>query len=382
MNIFIVPSWYPTNERPINGIFFKEQAEALAKSPDIKKVSVLIIRIYSIKTIQLSDYIKVVRPLRFTRKNAVTLFEYSYIQFPKIRKIQEIQKKLCNKRFVKRVIAQVGRPDIVHLHSFTAGDLALELKKLDVKYIITEHSTAFARNILSTQQLAFAGKIFKHAAYRLAVSREFCSLLNSYFDCSFEYLPNIVDTDFFSPVNKKSNSEFRFINIASLDDKKNHRMLIDSFYLAFSNMQNVNLLIVGEGPLKASLCDKVHQLGLNGRIHLFGSATRLEVKELLNSSDAFVLSSKYETFGVVIIEALSCGLPVLSTKCGGPETIIINEKLGELVLPTIEDLANGLQIIVRGKYNKDYIRNYSINNYSSAVIVKQLVEIYNNVISS
>ena len=89
------------------------------------------------------------------------------------------------------------------------------------------------------------------------------------------------------------------------------------------------------------------------------------ILKLLRNSDYFVLSSNFETFGVVLIEAMSCGLPVISTKSGGPETIIINEKLGLLCEKNnIFALANVIKNITKMNFDSNYIRNYAIRNFS------------------
>jgi glycosyltransferase involved in cell wall biosynthesis len=99
----------------------------------------------------------------------------------------------------------------------------------------------------------------------------------------------------------------------------------------------------------------------------------------LQHSDAFVLSSNYETFGVVLVEAMSCGLPVVSTKCGGPESIIVNENLGLLVEPTAKALAEGMQKMVQTHYDNTVIRNFAIENFSEKVISEKLIDIYKKI---
>ena len=76
-------------------------------------------------------------------------------------------------------------------------------------------------------------------------------------------------------------------------------------------------------------------------IFLLGNTSREEVKNLMQMCDVFVLTSKKETFGVVLIEAMSCGKPVISTKSGGPE-YIINQNNGILCKNSIEDISRAL----------------------------------------
>ncbi|HRS66531.1 MAG TPA: glycosyltransferase, partial [Spirochaetia bacterium] len=177
--------------------------------------------------------------------------------------------------------------------------------------------------------------------------------------------------------------EFIFLSIASLDINKNQNTLLEAFAEQFKNNKNIKLIIVGNGPLKNYLIDKSKQLNVEEQVIFFGSATREQVKLLYNSSDAFVLSSKYETFGVVLIEALSCGLPVIATKCGGPESIITNENVGELVAIDKEQIGKAMLKVYKNyqKYDREYIRKYAIDNFSNSVVVGKLIKIYEDVIS-
>ena len=288
-----------------------------------------------------------------------------------------ILNQACYKILLKNYIRVHGRPDIVHLHSFFYGDLALWIKKkYNINYVVTEHSTAFARGLLSRRELDFANEVFKNSSHNIAVSSEFRHLLKRQLNINFDFIPNMVNTDFFSLKANKSNSNFVFVNIAFLGKKKNQSMLIEAFYKAFSDNKKVKLIIVGDGEEYDRLNVLIKNLNLQPQVTLYGRANRNEIKDLLQSSNAFVLSSKVETFGVVIIEAMSCGLPVVSTKSGGPESIITNNKLGELVENSSDSLAKGMFTIFNSTYNKEYIRAYTIRNFSKEATCDKLIQIY------
>jgi len=87
-----------------------------------------------------------------------------------------------------------------------------------------------------------------------------------------------------------------------------------------------------------------------------------------------------EKNGVDIIEAMSCCLPGVATKCGGPESILIDEKLGELVDIDIDSMAVGMKKVYQDNYSQKYMRNYVIENFSEDVIVKKIIRIYNEVL--
>jgi len=91
---------------------------------------------------------------------------------------------------------------------------------------------------------------------------------------------------------------------------------------------------------------------------------------------SYILSSQYETFYVVIIEAMSCGIPVVSTKCGGPESIVVEDTLGKLVDMDINDLSLGMLEVYNKKYDLEYIRSYVIDNFSAEVVSSKWMQVY------
>jgi len=373
MHILIIPSWYPNINSSLSGIFFKEQAEAIANQN--LKVGCIAINESALRYILSSE----VKSFAYTDElmNNVQTMSLVYPSINRLKRLRAIIRKQIFKILFKNYIRVHGRPDIVHLHSFFYGDLALWIKKkYNINYVVTEHSTAFARGLLSRRELDFANEVFKNSSHNIAVSSEFRHLLKRQLNINFDFIPNMVNTDFFSLKANKSNSNFVFVNIAFLGKKKNQSMLIEAFYKAFSDNKKVKLIIVGDGEEYDRLNVLIKNLNLQPQVTLYGRANRNEIKDLLQSSNAFVLSSKVETFGVVIIEAMSCGLPVVSTKSGGPESIITNNKLGELVENSSDSLAKGMFTIFNSTYNKEYIRAYTIRNFSKEAICDKLIQIY------
>ena len=191
----------------------------------------------------------------------------------------------------------------------------------------------------------------------------------------FQTLYNVVDTYFFKPsVEVKINSKFIFLNVAHLDSKKNQAGLIKSFAKQFSGMTKYSLIIAGEGPEKENLQTLISSLGVNNQVSLFGRASREEVLTLMQQANCFVLPSHYETFGVVLIEAMACGLPVLATKSGGQESIIKNDDYGYLCHQN--ELAEMLEKMTCQVFNSKTIRGYVQKSFSENAVRKKLESIY------
>jgi len=281
---------------------------------------------------------------------------------------------------------EFGRPDIIHAHSRFLESIIIAKKikeQFGIPYIITEHSTFHQRNIVSKKEyLKYIGAVEQSESW-IVVSE---SLGNTIFlniekfslklTKSFLLVPNVVDPKF-RYFEKKKNDNFVFLNIASLDDKKNHFLLLNSFKLLSDKVQNIELRIGGQGVLETKLKDHAKNLGLNN-VKFLGSLDRIQVQNEFINSNAFVLSSNEETFGVVVIEALAIGRPVVATICGGPE-YIINKKNGILVKPNnTKELSDAMKLMIESfpNYNLEEISSNCIDKYGSKAIGQKLVEIY------
>jgi glycosyltransferase involved in cell wall biosynthesis len=378
MNVVILPTAYPNIYNDHSSIFVQDQAEALAKSG---------LNVDVVGAIPISfKYIFKKRFLKFGtfkyKKNGLDVKLVLFPSIPKLKFFNEFVRTQINKYLLKKHYAN-NSIDVIHVHNSTAGKAALWMKqKFNIPYIVTEHSTAYARKLVSQKEIKDYSSIYKNASARVAVSKEFCTILEDTFDLKFDYVPNVVNTEYFLPKEEFIKEDFQFINIGYLDKKKNQTLLIRAFSKAFHVNKNVKLSILGGGPEYNNLQKLINELDMQNQIKLFGFAKREQVLEQLQKSDAFVLSSKYETFGVVVIEAMSCGLPVVATKCGGPESIIENDELGVLVEnDNLKELSSAVKSMYenRTNYSSDKIRTHVVENFSEITISNKLINIYRKI---
>ena len=110
--------------------------------------------------------------------------------------------------------------------------------------------------------------------------------------------------------------KFTFVTIGRLDEGKNHKLMIDSI-----KDIDANLIIIGDGILRNELEIYIDKLNLNNKILLLG--LQLNPFKYLSKSDAFIFTTNFESFGMVLLEALACDLPIISTDClSGPREIL------------------------------------------------------------
>jgi len=119
------------------------------------------------------------------------------------------------------------------------------------------------------------------------------------------------------------------LGVGRLVPQKNFSLLIKAFSIVRES-ESVKLIIIGEGPLRKDLEQEIIDLGLRGSIDLVGYQSNPYI--YMKWSDVFILSSDWEGFGNVIVEAMACGLKIVSTDCNsGPSEILDNGKYGALV---------------------------------------------------
>jgi L-malate glycosyltransferase len=275
-------------------------------------------------------------------------------------------------------------PSIIHAHGrfLMAGILALKIKQnYNIPYVYTEHSTYYQREIAPAESKTYLNKIAEEASFFITVSRPLLQSVSTFLGKEPSrtlIIPNVLDKIFETPTKIKKNTIFTFIIVASLDYKKGIDILLKSFKNAFGDFPSVQLLICGDGPLKNNLEILSTELGIKDTVKFLGNKSKKEVKELMDNANALVLSSRVETFGVVIIEALARGCPVIATKSGGPE-FILRKNWGILVEPEDEiELAKALHEIKDNyySYNSVKIHEECLLSYGSKAFLKNMERIY------
>jgi len=378
LHVLLLPSWYPTRELPLNGIFFKEQAESLVQLG--LKVGVLYPDLRSLRQLNTRSLRENHYQISRAEENGVIVYRQAAWNIPaKLAKGR--YQTFLTRQLYSRYVREVGEPDVLHVHgALWAGIAAMDLKRrYKLPYVITEHSSAFARGLLSRYETHTARAVFSHAAASVAVSNAFAQLLRAQLGIEdIEVIPNMVDTDFFSckERTKKAEGPFIFLTVAFLTPNKGIDVLLKAFAAKFRGNPEVRLEIGGDGKQRAELERLSRHLGISNQVTFLGKLNRFEVREAMCRSSVFVLPSHYETFGVVLIEAMSTGTPVISTRSGGPEEIV-NEDSGLLVEPNnVVALSQAMRSVTQRKFDNKRIREYVVSTYSKNVVPVRLLNIY------
>jgi|26BtaG_2_1085354.scaffolds.fasta_scaffold00741_10 glycosyltransferase involved in cell wall biosynthesis len=385
MHVLILPSWYPSHEKDLNGCFFREQAYALSRAGI--QVGVISPQFRSLrlgKEAILGSY----KYQIWQDKKIATYIKNDVFLFPKIPYIDLKRWIKQGLKLFERYIEQQGIPDVIHVQSLLlAGPLALKIhNKYKIPYCVMEHSSTFSRNLVSKWQYQYMIDVVKASSHCMAVSNHLASLLEDKFDSSeWHFSPNLLDNLFIEKNNRliieKNNKQF--CSVANLNGNKGIDVLLKAFSIILKKYPDFTLVIAGDGPEKEKLQQLSKNLNVSKSICFKGAISREDVRDLMAMSLCYVLPSHVETFGVVVIEALSQGIPVIATRCGGPESIITSTD-GILVEVNNEKaLADGMiEIIERiDNYNSLDIRNHCIERFSDEKFVKNMLAVYENCIS-
>ena len=321
MHVLIIPSeHFVTDKSPLAGIFQSDLANLLASNS--VKVGVIspgfisprfLLSTYPYAKVESLNNVNILRQYR------------QRVIHEKYRSVAVLVRQYTNlgMKLYDEYVAIYGVPDLVHARGFLfAGSVAARINKQNgVRTVITEHSSLYLRNLIEHKYLDEIRRVADSAVEVSAVSAALAQAIKNILDnpkVTISVLPNQLPKLEDRPTRSGDvdlGSGFRFISIGSLDSNKNQQLLIRAF-AKLAIRENVTLKIVGAGSLKKSLEKLSRELRIENRVFFTGQKTRYEVSHLLANSDCLVVSSKVETFGVVILEAFSAGIPVISTRCG------------------------------------------------------------------
>lgn len=175
-----------------------------------------------------------------------------------------------------------------------------------------------------------------------------------------------------------NSNELNLVSVGRLHEMKGYDRLIDTIYKLKGDgiFDNVKLRIYGDGPLFETLNQKISDLELTNDIFLMGSV--MNPYKYIKNSDLFILSSIYEPFGLVIVESLTLGVPVLATLNSATDKLISNDYNGLIVENSLDGLYSGLKKIIENKEilkkYKNNLTNYFYDNNEQLNKIKQILD--------
>ena len=372
MKILISARGYDTLSGHEIGIFELDQAKALRDSGHDVRIAAIDTR-----------SIRRVRPWGLRRYELDGLsVHYAAIPAGALPgKLYAAAEKYAGKTLWNDLRKDAWRPDIIHAHF--GGGLLSCAKEENIPFVYTEHFSGANRPEVPEAELRREKALYPQVDRLLCVSAPLAENLYRHTGVRAQVVHNIVDTAAFAvpSVEKRTQHTFRFVSTGGLIGRKGFDLLFSAAAALRKEGYDFTLTVFGDGAEREALTALAVRLGISDRVELRGKQPRSVIAETYREADAFVLASRLETFGVVYIEAMAAGLPVIATRCGGPEDFV-NEDNG-LLVPTddISALAAAMRDMMenRARYDSAAIAAETRRCFSPERIAAQLTEIYEEV---
>lgn len=311
--ILWLPSWYPNKLQPYNGDFVQRHAQAAALFFDIEVIHVI-----------KDEAGRVTKNIHAEVTQSGRLRETIIYYYHPKRAIKILNKISSQKKYQKIyknaiaiLFAERSKPLLTNVHvALNAGLIAQWIeRKYGINYVVSEHSTIYLEeavpNIKSSPVFkALAKRIFSQSKQVMVVSDCLGKALQKNFDVREPVvIPNVVNENVFHYVEKPPSEKAVFIHISTLEYQKNPEQILQAFSMVKEKGLFFELHIVG--PEKPDLIKLAQSLNIHSLVQFHAEMPQTRLAELIKSSDALVLFSRFETFGCVVIEAQACGVPVI-----------------------------------------------------------------------
>jgi len=230
------------------------------------------------------------------------------------------------------------RPDIVHINFAWFGPLAI-FKKWTFKtpFIYTSHGLpqpwlepSLAYKIAYTIEHCLVRFVASRSSVVVAISKYVKEVLKERYDVDSEVIYHGIEAERFKPKNKRRNKpklaykemDFIILYVGKLHPYKDPLTLIKAISMAVEKNANLHLVMIGDGELYTEVEKEISKLNLSNYVRLFRHVDNQMLEMLYDAADVFVLPSVNEAFGMVLLEAMASGLPLIVSNSGAcPEVV-------------------------------------------------------------
>jgi glycosyltransferase involved in cell wall biosynthesis len=369
----IIPSWYPTAQQPLTGIFIEKHVQMISGFVDVVVMYIKESEKESMQEEKVSD----------------AYMKYTYCYEPSSsRLVNQLKYILAQWRAYGHITRKYGKPSMLHLQVvFPAGIFVyLLLLFKNIPLVITEHWSGYTDE---DGRYARQSPLFKHLTKALFKKAAKISVVSGYLrkaiikqnltaENKISIVSNILhipDTPSISGVQPPKALFIGHLN----DHEKNISMLIAAVEIVAQKYPDFRLTLIGGGDESEKFIHMARDKGrLDKTIHVAGYVPNTELSSYYLANNFFILTSNFETFNIAAAEAMLYGLPVVATRCGGPEEFVndytgiwINENNPKSTAAAIIEM-----IEKRGIFDSVAIATDMKNKYGYDIILKQLKALY------
>lgn len=379
--VLVIPSWYPTVEKPLVGTFFRDQSNLMKDSFDV-------VVVFGEPYSRIRKSFQYTSGRIFDEKQSI-----SFVYKDKFYYTEEhlLKQMVCGyEKVLLDLISKGWTPDLLHAHSTVYGGIVASYlgQKYDIPVVITEHQMFLLHNyspLLRNKIIEALGEADVVAAVSSDKKR---AILMHGIKCDPIVVGNLVDDDLFviKKDTTKKNKKFEILIVAGSSYIKDLSTFLKAIKsLKDRGIQNIHATILGGGLWGNEKSDKLAEsLGIADICTFIDSVDREKMVDFYNNCDVFVSTSIAEGFQVSILEAMACGKPVVSTAHGGVEDIMSDENGILVPVRDYRAVADGIIAIKqRAKiFNPQRIRKIVVDSYGRRAFNTRTANIYKNLIEN
>lgn len=380
MNILFIARGVPNKQDPQWGSFELSQAKALSAAGHHVIIASVDMRLR-----------------RYWRKRGITEGDIDGIKTYNLYIIPAAIAGVLGNRFKQRVTAWLWHKlestilqkekkiDIIYTHYLPNTYRAVHyLQNIHAPIVAIEHWSEVNQPTLRPDVQRMGDDAYARVDRIISVSKAARNSILRHFGKDSVVVYNMVDSCFTYAATdmRKESDKFVFTAVGNLLPIKGYDTLVKAMAQLSIPRDKWELRIIGHGSERKHLEELLARHNLQQNILLLGQKNTAQVQQQLSCSDAFVLASRSETFGVAYIEAMACGLPVIATRCGGPEEFV-TEQNGLLVpVDDVDALTKAIEYMFEhyDQYNRQAIAEDCKKRFSPEIIAEQLTGIFKEIV--
>ncbi len=385
MHILEIPSFFT----PYGGEFCLEQAKALkALGHEVRILSNVQLGI----TIGGKDFL-VLPSCRFEHeRDGITIYQSYQRGLPRMvhHNVMRWVDIVCS--MFTEYVAKYGKPDILHAHCAKwAGYAAMQIsKQYDIPYVITEHlpkdifKLELGEALTTAWQVPLLKETYHQADMVITVSEELVDDLACYFGRDYRHvaIPNMIDTRFYSFSQRKPviDRAFSFCCPAIFNHRKGYDVLFEALAQLTETETNVVLHIAGMGTDSKACRQMIKRYGVQDKVICHGRIDANEMRALYDQSDALVMASRSEAQPLVLLEAMSTGIPVIATTCV-PKSVRIEGGCTVVPVDNAEALCVAMKQVMACEFDGKTVSDAVKRMSAPQVVAQKLENLFNRIIA-
>ena len=382
MKVLVTSRLYPSSAYPSRGTFVHEQARFLSAHCDLEIISPI-------------PYFPPLpgggRWSAYGRVADRETLDGLEVRYPRY---LSLPRRLFFASIWRRYLAALQRavgpvPDLIHAHlAYPDGLAAVEHgRRLNRPVVISVHGHD-VREIPQARSSwrALVARALAGAELVIASSGDVRERVRELgvADDRIRSIPQGVDCSLFRSADRQPGADgWQLLYVGRFDPRKGVGVLLEAMHEVRRQRGDVRLRLVGGSPVSGTAADFRDQArGLEDCVEFIDEKSHEEIPALMAAADLFVLPSFYDSFGIVLVEAMACGVPVVATRCGGPEDIV-EEGMGVLVaVGDAEALARGILAMLDGygDFDREEIRRRVAERYDYRGVAKRIYGVYEEVL--